>query len=148
LNLSEEEKDDKLKQYIMPAAGLGSFDVSRDGTKVTFAFKGDLYLVTRRQNSAAAAHQDKGSGIAADFLSRRNENRLYSRRTGRRSGTLYGQIWQATDIEAGGALAAYHWSPDGKSFVYAVGAANPGSCRSPTTPAVWLPAGISPKRRR
>src|SRR5689334_687331 len=45
LNKSDEEKDERLSRYLQPPAGLSSFDVSDDGRKIAFAYKGDLYVV-------------------------------------------------------------------------------------------------------
>src|SRR6478672_3406658 len=44
LNVTEEQRDDRLRQYLAPPPGLADFDVSQDGRRATFSYKGDLYL--------------------------------------------------------------------------------------------------------
>ena len=46
LNLSEEQRDDRLRRYLAPPPGLADFDVSQDGRRVAFSHKGDLYLAS------------------------------------------------------------------------------------------------------
>src|SRR5579875_2955816 len=44
INESEAERDVHRKQYIVPPAGIVSFDLSEDGSKAVFSYRGDLYL--------------------------------------------------------------------------------------------------------
>src|SRR5687767_981695 len=44
LNVSEEQRDDRLRRYLAPPPGLADFDVSSDGRRVAFSYKGDLYI--------------------------------------------------------------------------------------------------------
>src|SRR5215213_1730446 len=46
LNVSEEQRDDRLRRYLAPPPGLADFDISADGRHVTFSYKGDLYLAS------------------------------------------------------------------------------------------------------
>src|SRR3982751_1100322 len=39
INLTEDEKDDRLKPYLLPPGGLASFDVSPDGKRGAFSYK-------------------------------------------------------------------------------------------------------------
>ncbi len=118
LNTSEEEKDDRLKPYILPPAGLGTFDVSPDGRRVAFSYKGDLYLAdTDAKSAALRLTQTKAPETTPQFSP--DGNKLASVRAGQIvvQDLTTGQILQATNVE-GAALASYHWSPDGKSFIY------------------------------
>ncbi len=45
INETEAERDEHRKEYLPPPAGLTSFDLSEDGTKAIFSYRGDLFLV-------------------------------------------------------------------------------------------------------
>lgn len=120
LNLSEEQRDDRLRRNLAPPPGLSGFNVSQDGRRVAFAHKGDMYVAntdtatlplrltrTKPAESAPAFSPDgallaslRGGQVIVQNLST-------------------GQIWQVTEIE-GGSLNNFLWSPDGKSFVCTV----------------------------
>src|SRR5205085_9711464 len=46
LNASDDEKDERRKQYLMPPDGIAAFQMSRDGSRATFAYQGDIYVVS------------------------------------------------------------------------------------------------------
>ena len=122
------EKDDRRNQFLAPPEGLADFDLSHDGTRAAFAYKGDLYCVgtdgkqapyrLTRTKAIESQPQLSPDGARLAFL---RDSQLYTQdlRTG--------QLWQVTDIESegGGAVALYRWSPDGKRFLYTV-RATPG----------------------
>lgn len=117
LNLTEEEKDGRLKTYLLPQAGLASFDVSQDGRRVAFSYKGDLYLVnTDGKSEPLRLTRTKMPETAPQFSP--DGAKLASVRGGQIivQDLTNGQIWQATNVE-GTTLEQYRWSPDGKSFV-------------------------------
>ncbi len=120
LNLSEDEKDEKLKQYLMPPSGLAGYDVSQDGTKVVFSYKGDLYLVsTDGKTPPFRLTRTKVPEIQPVFSP--DGKKIASVRGGQVviQDLSNGQLWQVTDVE-GGFLGGYRWSPDGQTFVYGV----------------------------
>ena len=122
INLSPAEKDERLKRNLMPPEGLADFAVSRDGTHVAFAYRGDLYVaetdgkgkpfrLTRTKAVEASPQLSPDAGRIA-FL---RDGQLYVQNLAN------GQLWQVTEIEGEGlSLAAFRWSPDGKRFAYTV----------------------------
>src|ERR1700691_4913557 len=44
INVGDEEQDEHEKNYLLPQLGLNSFDISEDGKRIAFSYKGDLYL--------------------------------------------------------------------------------------------------------
>lgn len=120
LNLSDEEKDERLKRYLPPPAGLASFDVSSDGRNAAFAYKGDLYLAST-DASRPLLRLTRTKPVESSPRFSPDGSKLASIRGGQvivqDAGS--GQIWQATDIETGN-LTDYEWSSDGKNFLYRV----------------------------
>jgi dipeptidyl aminopeptidase/acylaminoacyl peptidase len=120
LNLTADERDERLKQYLPPEPGVAAFSVSDDGKRAAFAYKGDLYLaaadaskpVLRLTRTKATESSPELSPDGAQLASFRGGQIVVLD-----IGT--GQIWQAADVE-GGSITRYEWSPDGKSFVYRV----------------------------
>ena len=120
LNVGEDEKDERLKQYQMPAMGLAGYDVAQDGSRVVFSYKGDLYLVnTDGKTAPFRLTRTKTPEMQPVFSP--DGKKIASVRAGQvvLQDLSNGQLWQVTDIE-GGALGGYRWSPDGQWFVYAV----------------------------
>ncbi len=122
LNRSEEEKDERLKRNLAPPAGLGSFHLSRDGSRAAFAWRGDLYVVATGGGQPPFRITRTKDSEGGPQLSPDGSKLAYTR-----GGQLYvqdlggGQTWQVTDLETPGAtLAGYRWSPDGRRFVYTV----------------------------
>lgn len=120
LNRPAAERDDRQKQYLEPPQGLTGFDLSRDGSRAAFSYRGDLYLVstsgleppfrltrTRTAESNPAFSPD-GSKLG---FSRDGQLFVQDLRTG--------QLWQVTELEGEGiTLAGWRWSPDGKRLAY------------------------------
>jgi dipeptidyl aminopeptidase/acylaminoacyl peptidase len=126
LTRSAAEKDVRRKNYLLPDEGLTDFDLASDGSRAAFAYRGDLYLVRTegsappfrltRTKAAESAPQLSPDGTKIAFI---RDSQLFTQ------DLTTGQLWQATDIEGegGASLAYYHWSPDGKRFLYTVRAA-------------------------
>jgi dipeptidyl aminopeptidase/acylaminoacyl peptidase len=118
LNVSEEQRDDRLRRYLAPPPGLADFDISADGRRVTFSYKGDLYLsvpgqpLTRLTRTKANESTPTFSPDGQQLASIRSNQVIVQN-------LATGQIWQATDVDKG-TLASYEWSPDGKYFVCVV----------------------------
>jgi dipeptidyl aminopeptidase/acylaminoacyl peptidase len=120
LNVSEEQRDDRLRRYLAPPPGLADFDVSNDGRRAAFSYKGDLYFVsTDSSPSLLRLTRTKPNESAPAFSP--NGELLASMRGGQVvvQNLANGQIWQASEIE-GGSLSSFEWSPDGKTFVCVV----------------------------
>ena len=122
LNVTEEEKDARLRPYRMPPAGLGEFDVAQDGARVAFSYKGDLYIVSTDGAQPPFRLTRTKAVESSPQFSPNGRQLAYTR-----AGVLYvqdlagGAFWQATDIESdAGSLSAYRWSRDGRYFVYMV----------------------------
>ncbi len=121
LLVSEEEKDDVRRRYLMPPAGLAGFELSRDGSRAAFSYKGDLYMVsTDGRTPLFRLTRTRTPESAPQFSA--DGKKLASVRGGQivvqDLGT--GQLWQATDVEPPAALVGYRWSPDGRRFLYTV----------------------------
>ena len=121
LLLSEEEKDERRKQYLMPQSGVGSYDIARDGTLVAFTYKGELFTVptdgsTEPFRLTRTKHHEASPQLSPDA------KQLASIRRGQITvqDLTNGQLWQVTDVISPAALASYRWSPDGSRFVYGV----------------------------
>lgn len=124
-NPAPEEKDDRLRNYRTPQAGLSAFSVAGDGARVAFAWKGDIYWVA-------------GDGIGKPFRltqTRASESAPQFSPDGRRlaylrEGEIFvheiatGAVAQLNE-SAGGAVSSYSWSPDGTKVAYST--ALPGS---------------------
>jgi dipeptidyl aminopeptidase/acylaminoacyl peptidase len=118
LNVSEAEKDDRLRFYLQPPAGLAGFELSRDGRRAAFAYKGDLWLVdTDGSKPPVRLTHTKAVEGAPRFSP--DGKKLASIRGGQIhvQDLTNGQLIQVSDAE-GGTLASYTWSPDGKWFTY------------------------------
>ena len=117
------EKDDRRKQFLPPADGLADFDLSADGGRAAFVYRGDLYVVRTdgveppfrltRTRTLESAPQLSPDGSKLAFI---RDGQLYTQ------DLKTGQLWQASDVEGAGgaALTLYRWSPDGKRFLYTV----------------------------
>src|SRR5262249_48179347 len=44
LNRTQAEKDDRQKHYLPPPEGLADYDLSADGTRAVFSYRGDLWV--------------------------------------------------------------------------------------------------------
>ena len=118
INITDDEKDERLKPYLLPPAGLASFDVSPDGRKVAFSHKGDLYIAdTDGKPALLRLTKTKAPEITPQFSP--DSKKLASLRAGQIivQDLSTGQIWQATNVE-GSIIDSYRWSPDGQTFVY------------------------------
>jgi dipeptidyl aminopeptidase/acylaminoacyl peptidase len=125
INRPATEKDERQKLYLEPPEGIADFDISRDGARAAFSYRGDLYLV----NTSGATNQDSLFRLTRTKAVESNPafSPCGNKLAFARDGQLFvqdlhtGQLWQVTEIEGEGAsLGAWRWSPDGKQFVYTV----------------------------
>ncbi len=118
LNEAETEKDERLKRYELPNAGLNSFNLSRDGSRAAFTYQGDLYLVSTVGGEAPfrltkTKTPESGPQFSPDG----------SRLSYLRGGQVFaqdlksGQLTQLVDAEG---VSTYQWSPDGRRLFYVV----------------------------
>ena len=119
LLLSEAEKDKRRKQYLMPKAGVSRFALARDGSKVAFSYKGDLFLVPTDGSAKAFRLTRTKAGESAPQFSP-DGKKLASLRDGQIvvQNLANGQLWQVSDVKSPEELTSYRWSPDGSRFVY------------------------------
>lgn len=120
LNASEEEKDDRLKRYLIPAAGLSGFSLAGNGGSVAFAYKGDLFLADTSGAAPLRRLTRTKSAESSPSISP-DGTRLASVRQGQLmvQDIRTGDLWQVTDVSTG-TIDTYEWSPDGKQFFYTV----------------------------
>jgi dipeptidyl aminopeptidase/acylaminoacyl peptidase len=122
LLFSEAEKDERRKLYLEPPAGLGEFDVSRDGSVVAFSYRGDLFTV-RSDGAAPPLRLTRTKAIETAPQLSPDARKLASVRDGQVvvQDLTNGQLWQVTDIEGpNSTLESQQWSPDGRRFAYIV----------------------------
>jgi dipeptidyl aminopeptidase/acylaminoacyl peptidase len=120
LNLTDAEKDDRLRRYLLPEIGLGSFDLSEDGSRVAFSWRNDLWIANttgdkpplRLTHTKIPETQPQFSPDGTQLASIRGGQVIVQ-------DLSTGQIWQSTDVE-NATLTGYRWSPDGKQFVYSI----------------------------
>jgi len=122
LNLSDAEKDERRKNYLMPPEGIAAFQMSRDGGRASFAYQGDIYIVSTGNRAAPFRLTKTKAAESAPQLSPDGSQIAYQR-----DGQLFvqdlidGRLWQVTDIEEKNqSLGASGWSPDSKRFFYTV----------------------------
>jgi dipeptidyl aminopeptidase/acylaminoacyl peptidase len=121
INISDDEQDPKIKNYLLPPPGLNSFDISEDGRRIAFGYKGDLYLVNTTSASSLLRLTKTKGGEGQPRFSPDGKKIAYTR-----TGQLFvqdlsnGVLEQMTDVKAPASLTGYRWSPDGKLFVFGV----------------------------
>ena len=122
INRSAAEKDERQKQYVEPAGGIGEVDISHDGVRAAFSYHGDLYLVNTsgaeppfRLTRTKTAEANPAFSPDGNKLAFTRDGQLFVQ-------DLHtGALSQVTEIEGEGAsLGGWRWSPDGKRFVYSV----------------------------
>src|SRR4051794_15910363 len=120
LNVSEEERDDRMRRYLAPPPGLSDFEVSQDGRKATFTYKGDLYLAAT-DGSAPLLRLTRTKANESSPAFSPDGTLLASLRGGQVIvlNLANGQIWQSTEIDSG-SLSNFEWAPDGKTFLCTV----------------------------
>lgn len=121
INVSDDEQDPKAKNYLLPPPGLNSLDISEDGKRIAFSYKGDLYLVNTASSSSLLRLTKTKGGEGQPRFSPDGKKLAYTR-----AGQLFvqdlsnGVLEQMTDVKPPANLTGYRWSPDGKYFVFAV----------------------------
>lgn len=119
INDSEAERDPHRKGYLAPPGGLTSFDLSEDGTKIVFSYRGDLYTVRTDGSSLVRITKTKAPEVDPRFAP--DGKRIAFTQ----SGQIYvldnaGTLEQRTDVRAPAALTSFRWSPDGRYIAYSV----------------------------
>ncbi len=116
LLLSSEEKDSRRKLHLMPGAGISSYNLSQDGKRVAFSYKGELFLVPT-DASAEPFRLTRSKSPEGSPRFSPDGTRLATSR----GGQIFvqdlgnGQLWQVTEAES---VGGWEWSPDGTRFVY------------------------------
>jgi dipeptidyl aminopeptidase/acylaminoacyl peptidase len=119
INRNAAEKDDRQKQFLIPPEGLTEYDVTRDGKRAVFSYRGDLWIVKtdgaeppfRLTRTKTAESQPQWSPTG-DRIAYAREGQVFVQ------DLATGQLSQATEIEGDGGLGAFRWSPDGKRLLY------------------------------
>ncbi len=120
INETEAERDEHRKDYLVPPAGLNSFDLSEDGAKAVFSYHGDLFLVHTNGGPILRITKTKAAEVNPQFspdgtkVAFTQAGQIYVLNLG--GGTLE----QRTDVRPPAALTSFRWSPDGKYFSYSV----------------------------
>lgn len=120
INETDAEKDEHRKDYLPPPAGLTGFDLSEDGTKAVFSYRGDLFLVHTDGSPILRLTKTKAAEVNPQFSPDGTKVAFTQ------AGQIYvlnltgGILEQRTDVHAPAALTTFKWSPDGKYFAYAV----------------------------
>ncbi|MGA8028448.1 MAG: prolyl oligopeptidase family serine peptidase [Bryobacteraceae bacterium] len=120
INETEAEKDEHRKNYVVPPAGLTSFDISQDGAKAVFSYHGDLFLVATGGGPILRLTKTKAPEVNPQFSPDASKV-AYTQ-----AGQIYvlslggGTLEQRTDVHPPAALTSFRWSPDGKYFSYSV----------------------------
>ncbi|MBZ5604482.1 MAG: S9 family peptidase [Acidobacteriia bacterium] len=120
LTLTPDEKDSRQKQYPMPLPGIAPpFDVSQDGSRVAFAYRGDVWIASTKSQTPLRLTRTKEVESSPHF-SPDGSHLAYIR-----GGQIYvhsftdGSLSQITE---GGAAREIAWSPDGSRIAYLVAA--------------------------
>jgi dipeptidyl aminopeptidase/acylaminoacyl peptidase len=120
INESEAERDEHRKDYLPPPPGLASFDLSRDGSKAVFSYRGDLFLAPAAGGEITRLTKTKAAEVNPQFSPDGSKIAFTQ------AGQLYvmnlngGLLDQRTDIKPPASLSGFRWSPDGKYFAYGV----------------------------
>ncbi len=120
INDGEAERDIHRQDYLPPRAGLAGFELSEDGRKAVFSYRGDLFLAPtnggqlHRLTKTKAAETNPQFSPDARSVAYLQSGQLYV------MGLNGGMIEQRTDIKPPATLVNFHWSPDGKQISYAV----------------------------
>jgi dipeptidyl aminopeptidase/acylaminoacyl peptidase len=113
------ERDEIRTRYLEPPSGLANYHLSADGSRATFAYRGDVWVVKTGGSEPALRLTRTRPAESTPRLSPDGRKVAYQR-----EGQLIvhdlttGQLSQITDLEAPVSLGAYDWSPDGKQFFY------------------------------
>lgn len=120
INETAAEKDEHRKNYLPPPSGLNSFDLSEDGTKAIFSYRGDLFLAHTDGGPLLRITKTKAAEVSPEF------SPDGTRIAFTEAGQIYvlkldgGTLEQRTDVHAPAVLTGFRWSPDGKHFAYVV----------------------------
>lgn len=119
---TQEEKDDRRSQYLMPREGLTGFALSDDGTKAAFAYRGELWVVpTDGKEQPLRLTRTKAAESNPRFFP--DGERLAFTRDGQihTLNLKTAQLWQVTGVEeAQGSITGWTLAPDGERFAVIV----------------------------
>jgi dipeptidyl aminopeptidase/acylaminoacyl peptidase len=122
LTLTPDEADSRRKQYPMPLPGIAPpFDVSEDGSRVAFAYRGDIYIAPTTANRPLRLTRTKDTESSPHFSP--DAKRIAYLR----GGQIYvqdlsdGSTAQITSA-AGDPVREFEWSPDGRQIAYLIAA--------------------------
>jgi dipeptidyl aminopeptidase/acylaminoacyl peptidase len=119
-NETEAERDVHRRDYVPPRGGIASFDLSQDGAKAVFAYRGDLYVESTGGGTLARLTKTKAPESNPQFSPDATKVAFVQ------GGQIYvlglngGTLEQRTDVKAPAKLIGFRWSPDGKYFSYSV----------------------------
>jgi dipeptidyl aminopeptidase/acylaminoacyl peptidase len=132
LNRTQAEKDDRQKHYLPPPEGLADYDLSADGTRAVFSYRGDLWVARTDGSTSPFRLTRTRTAETAPQFSPDGRRIAYAR-----EGQVFvqdianGQLSQVTELETGDdgarggpSLGAFRWSPDGARILYAVRASS------------------------
>ena len=119
INDSEAEQDVHRKLYLQPLTGMTAFDLSNDGTKAVFSYRGDLFLASVESGELQRLTKTKAPELDPRFNS--DASRIACVASGQLFVmTIGGLIEQKTDIKMPAVLSGFRWSPDGKYLSFSV----------------------------
>jgi dipeptidyl aminopeptidase/acylaminoacyl peptidase len=117
-NPPADEQDERLKAHRMPEAGIGAFDLSADGAKAVFAWRGDIYVASTasaekpfRLTQTKASEGSPGFSPDGETVAFTRGNELFTQNL------KTGAVIQLTEA-ANGNAASFYWSPDGQRILY------------------------------
>jgi dipeptidyl-peptidase 4 len=119
-NETEAERDVHRRDYVPPRGGIASFDLSQDGAKAVFSYRGDLYVESTGGGALARLTKTKAPESNPQFSPDATKVAFVQ------GGQIYvlglngGTLEQRTDVKAPAKLVGFRWSPDGKYFSYSV----------------------------
>jgi len=120
INETDAEKDEHRKNYVVPPAGLTSFDLSEDGAKAVFSYRGDIFLAHTGGGPILRITKTKAPEVNPQFspdgtkIAFTQGGQIYVLNPG------IGTIEQRTDVRPPAELTSFRWSPDGRYFSYSV----------------------------
>ena len=120
INDTEAEHDIHRKDYLPPPPGLASFDLSHDGSKAVFSYRGDLFIVSTSGGAPQRLTKTKAAEVNPQFSPDATKIAFTH------AGQLYvmslngGLLDQRTDIKPPASLTSYRWSPNGRYLAYSI----------------------------
>jgi dipeptidyl aminopeptidase/acylaminoacyl peptidase len=120
INESEAERDIHEQGYLAPPGGLAAYDLSEDGTRAVFSYRGDLFTAMTDGSGLRRLTKTKAAETSPQFSPEASKIAYLE------GGQLYvltfngGLLEQRTDVKVPAVLTSFRWSPDGKLLSYSV----------------------------